>query len=90
MKKKIYCFSVNDQTSVGGWSIFSRVLLAIVGLVGLVLAFMFSIVLLAIAAILALLLIVYFWWKTRHVRKRFREAPEEGRVFDGESRRDDL
>jgi DNA-binding transcriptional regulator of glucitol operon len=51
---------------------------------------MFSIVLLAIAAVLALVLISYFWWRTRHLRKQFREATEEGRVFDGESRRDDL
>ncbi len=91
MKNKIYHFSINDKkTSVGGLSIFTRVLLAVVGLVGLVFAFMFSIVLLAIAALLALVVIVYFWWKTRDIRKRYREAAEKGRVFDGESRRDDL
>jgi len=91
MKNKIYRFSINDKkTSVGGLSIFTRVLLALVGLVGLVFAFMFSIVLLAIAAVLALFLFVYFWWKTRYLRKRFRDTAEEGRVFDGESRRDDL
>ena len=91
MKNKIYRFSINDKAvPSGGWSIFTRVLLALIGLAGLVLAFMFSIVLLAIAAVLALVLILYFWWKTRHLRKRFRETTDEGRVFDGESRRDDL
>jgi len=91
MKNKIYRFSINDKAvPSGGWSIFTRVLLALVGLAGLVLAFMFSIVLLAIAAVLALVLILYFWWKTRHLRKRFRETADEGRVLDGESRRDDL
>ena len=91
MKNKIYRFGINDKAlPSGGWSIFTRVLLALVGLVGVVLAFMFSIVLLAIAEVLALVLISYFWWRTRHLRKQFREATEEGRVFDGESRRDDL
>ena len=63
--------------------------MAVFGLVGLVLAFMFSIVLLAIAAVLILVLTIYFWWKTRHLRKRFRDVEHESRVIDGESRRDD-
>jgi CHASE3 domain sensor protein len=45
--------------------------------------------LLAIAAVLILVLTIYFWWKTRHLRKRFRDVEHESRVIDGESRRDD-
>ena len=55
----------------------------------IVLAFMFSIILLSIAAVLILVLIICFWWKTRHLSKRFRDVEHESKVIDGESRRDD-
>ena len=90
MNKKIYQFSVNGQNrNMQRWPILTRILVTVFGLVGLVLAFMFSIILLSIAAVLILVLIIYFWWKTRHLRKRFRDVEHESRVIDGESRRDD-
>ena len=90
MNKKNYQFSVNGQNrNMQRWPILTLILVAVFGLVGLVLAFMFSIVLLAIAAVLILVLTIYFWWKTRHLRKRFRDVEHESRVIDGESRRDD-
>jgi predicted PurR-regulated permease PerM len=90
MNRKSYQFNVNGQNrNMQRWPILTRILVAVFGLVGLVLAFMFSIVLLAIAAVLILVLTIYFWWKTRHLRKRFRDVEHESRVIDGESRRDD-
>lgn len=90
MNRKNYQFNVNGQNrNMQRWPILTRILVAVFGLVGLVLAFMFSIVLLAIAAVLILVLTIYFWWKTRHLRKRFRDVEHESRVIDGESRRDD-
>ena len=90
MNRKSYQFNVNGQNrNMQRWPILTRILVAVFGLVGLVLAFMFSIVLLAIAAVSILVLTIFFWWKTRHLRKRFRDVEHESRVIDGESRRDD-
>ena len=46
----------------------AQVLTAIVGVVALIGAAMFSVVILVVAAIGGLLLSLYFWWKTRAVR----------------------
>ncbi|MDA0237240.1 MAG: hypothetical protein O3B03_01880 [Proteobacteria bacterium] len=90
MKKKIYHFSINDQNiNVHRWPMLTRLIMAVLGLVGLVVAFMFSIVILAIASVLIFVLIIYFLWKTRHLRKRFRDAEYGSRVIDVESQRDE-
>ncbi|MBI5901594.1 MAG: hypothetical protein HZB40_20530 [Rhodocyclales bacterium] len=67
----------------------------IVGLVAatilLVLGFMFSLALLAVFAVVALALGLWFFWKTRHLRKALREAraeatpPADGHVIEGEA-----
>jgi len=49
-----------------------------------VLAFIFSVVLLAVLVTGGLALFGYFWWKTRALRKRLRENPPGGHVVDGE------
>jgi len=51
----------------------------------LVLAFVFSVVLLAALATAGLVLFGYFWWKTRALRRRLREHPPGGRVIEGEA-----
>ena len=60
----------------------------LVALVGgtalLVLAFVFSVVLLAALVTGGLVLFGYFWWKTRALRKRLRENPPGGHVIEGE------
>jgi len=50
----------------------------------LVLAFVFSVVLLAALVSGGLVLFGYFWWKTRALRKRLRESPPGGHVIEGE------
>lgn len=50
----------------------------------LVLAFVFSVVLLAALVTGGLVLFGYFWWKTRALRKRLRENPPGGHVIEGE------
>jgi hypothetical protein len=55
----------------------------------LVLAFMFSVVLLAVLVTGGLILFGYFWWKTRALRKQLRENPRRGRTIEGEVIRDD-
>jgi hypothetical protein len=49
-----------------------------------VLAFIFSVVLLAVLVTGGLALFGYFWWRTRALRKRLRENPPGGHVIDGE------
>ncbi|HYL17275.1 MAG TPA: hypothetical protein VEV20_01230 [Burkholderiales bacterium] len=50
----------------------------------LVLAFIFSVVLLAALVTGGLALFGYFWWKSRALRKRLRENPPGGHVIEGE------
>tara|TARA_Y100000385_G_scaffold79181_1_gene80592 strand:+ start:845 stop:1117 length:273 start_codon:yes stop_codon:yes gene_type:complete len=89
MKRKTYYFRVNDKaTATGSSSILKRIFFGLIGLASVILAFMFSIVLLAIISVVVVGLFIFFWWKTRNLRKNIREANQEGRVFDGESRRD--
>lgn len=54
----------------------------------LVVAFMFSLVILAAVASVALLAGTYLWWKTRALRRQMRERPPGGHVIDGEVIRD--
>jgi len=50
----------------------------------LVLALMFSLLLFAVIAAGATLVWAVLWWKTRGLRRRMREQPPGGRVFEGE------
>ena len=54
----------------------------------LVVAFMFSLVILAAVAAVALVAGTYLWWKTRALRRQMRERPPGGHVIDGEVIRD--
>ena len=56
----------------------------LVGLVLLALALVFASILLAVVAVLALVLGAWFWWRTRDLRKRAREA--QGVTIEGEYR----
>ena len=70
-----------------------KILALLAGTLLLVLAFMFSVVLLAVAAVVGLCAFTYFWWKTRALRQALREqaaqaaatAPSAGQVFEGEA-----
>lgn len=50
----------------------------------LVAAVTFSVLVLAIAAAVALLISGFLWWKTRELRRQWRENPPGGRVIEGE------
>lgn len=63
-----------------------KLLALALGVVLLVLAFMFSIVLLAVAAVAGAALWGYVWWKTRALRRAMREHSDEGVVIEGEGR----
>jgi hypothetical protein len=54
---------------------------AVLGILLLVLAFVFTSVILAVAAVVALLLFAWLWWRTRNLPKRGR-----GTVIEGEYR----
>lgn len=61
-------------------------LLALVaGVVALILGVMFSVILLAVFSVLAVAALVFFWWKTRKLRKTMREQPKGGIVIEGEA-----
>ena len=53
--------------------VFARVLTAIVGVVVLIGAAMFSLVFLAVIAVAGLIFWGYFWWKTRAIRAQIEE-----------------
>lgn len=84
----------------GGQSkgILARIVGAVVGVVALGAALMFSAVLFVVLAIVALALWGYFWWKTRALRRTLqeqmrtqgfetpsRQAPPDPDVIEGES-----
>ncbi len=72
-------------------SLFGQVLALVTGVILLVLGFMFSMVLLAVFVALGLTLGVWFFWKTRHLRKAMREtdpmrtSAANGNVIEGEA-----
>ena len=97
-KKSIHFVVSSGEPHTGGWSLIGKLVTFLLGIVGLVLAFMFSVVLLAVAGVILIMLFVYFWWKTRELRQHFRAAqesqsrarsPDSDRVYEGESRRED-
>lgn len=65
-----------------------KVLTVILGAAFLVLAFMFSLVVLAVGVTAGLLAWAYIWWKTRKLRQQIREQPTGVRIIEGEVIRD--
>ena len=78
--------------------IFAQVLTAILGIILLGAALMFSLVFFAVLAVAGLVFWLYFWWKTRALRKQIREQMQaqsvdapvsettaEGEVIEGEA-----
>lgn len=61
-----------------------RAVAVVVGMVFLVLAFIFASVIFAVAAILALMIWGWLMWRTRHLRRDL--ARGEGSVIEGEYR----
>lgn len=71
----------------------ARVLTVILGAAFLILAFMFSLVVLAVGVTAGLLAWAYIWWKTRKLRQQIREQPSRKqpssvRIIEGEVIRD--
>lgn len=67
-----------------------KILALLAGGVLLVLAFLFSVVVLAVVAVVGLCAFAYFWWKTRALRQALREqaaqaAATDGQVIEGEA-----
>jgi ABC-type transport system involved in Fe-S cluster assembly fused permease/ATPase subunit len=96
-KKSIHFVVSSGEPDSGGWSLIGKLVTFTLGIVSLLLAFMFSVVLLAVAGVIVIILFVYFWWKTRELRQQFRAAqdsqsrdrsPDSDRVYEGESRRE--
>jgi len=63
-------FSAGQQKPQG---VFARVLTALVGVVVLIGAAMFSLVFLAVIAVAGLIFWIYFWWKTRAIRAQIEQ-----------------
>lgn len=61
-----------------------RAVAVVVGMVFLVLAFVFASVIFAVAAILALMIWAWLMWRTRHLRRDLERA--RGTVVEGEYR----
>jgi len=61
-----------------------RAVAVVVGMVFLVLAFVFASVIFAVAAILALMIWGWLMWRTRHLRRDLERA--QGTVVEGEYR----
>lgn len=53
--------------------VFAQVVTAIVGVVVLIGAAMFSLVFLAVIAVAGLIFWIYFWWKTRAIRAQIEQ-----------------
>ena len=58
-----------------------KIIATLVGLLTLAAAFMFSLVFVVVLAIAGLIVWGYFWWKTREVRRRIKEAQESAQPF---------
>jgi len=72
-------------------SLLGKAVALVTGAILLVLGLMFSLVLVAVVAVVGLAVGVWFFWKTRHLRKAMREAgamrspPADGNVIEGEA-----
>lgn len=62
-----------------------KLLTALATVVVLVLAFMFSMLILAFVAVAGVIGWSYFWWKTRKLRETMPERPPDGVVIEGEA-----
>lgn len=70
-------------------SLVGKILALTAGALLLIAAVMFSLLIFAVAAVLGVFVWGYLWWKTRELRRRMRESPPGGRVFDGEAVREE-
>lgn len=66
-------------------SLFKKLLTLILSIGLIILGFMFSLVLVAVIAVLGLVAWIYFYWKTRAVRKALREAAHDESIIEGEA-----
>jgi O-antigen/teichoic acid export membrane protein len=62
-----------------------KLLAAVAGVLLLIAAVMFSLVILAVVAVAGTAVLGYFRWKTRKLRKAMQEHPPGGVVIDGEA-----
>jgi Flp pilus assembly protein TadB len=65
-------------------SLLGRIVAVILGAAFLILAFMFSLVVLVVAVTGGLLAWAYLWWKSRKLRQQIREQPSGMRIIEGE------
>lgn len=70
--------------------VLGKLVSVVVGLILLVVGFMFSLVFLALVVAAGLGVWIWFWWKTRKIRQQMRENPPQpsaagGQVFEGEA-----
>lgn len=71
--------------------VLGKAIALIAGAMALVLGFMFSLVLVGFVLVAGLVAGIYFWWKTRALRKAMRaqapawERQSNGQVIDGEA-----
>ena len=77
---------VTDERGIrmGGAGWFGRLLASVVGVLVLVAAAMFSIVLLAVLFGLGTVVAGYVWWKLRALRREARAFGDDGRTIDVE------
>jgi len=87
-----------DPTGSGPQSLLGRIIGAVVGVIALGVALMFSAVVFVVLAVVVLALWGYFWWKTRTLRRQMQEqmrSPEfesrqpemtgDGDIIEGEA-----
>ena len=65
-------------------SLLGRIVAVTLGAAFLILAFMFSLVVLVVAVTGGLLAWAYLWWKSRKLRQQIREQPAGMRIIEGE------
>ena len=65
-------------------SLLGRIVAIILGAAFLILAFMFSLVVLVVAVTGGLLAWAYLWWKSRKLRQQIREQSPGMRIIEGE------
>ncbi|SAL86057.1 hypothetical protein AWB74_07546 [Caballeronia arvi] len=75
-------YEKGNQTDGSGW--FARLLATLLSAIVLVAAAMLSMVLLAIMFGVGTIVFVYFWWKTRALRRQGRGFGDDGRTVDVE------
>lgn len=63
----------------------ARLLILVAGSILLVLAFMFSVVVLAVLVVAGLVAWAYLWWRTRPLRQAMARRPAAGQVFEGDA-----